>query len=117
MIRNNSQIGTEPFLDSRVRIVRLDSMPPRADVSSISFKEKGGSSRDQVVSTISSPRLEQRSFLRSIEAVLREMLALPDNELAALYAESVLLRGGPTDEAKVQGTNRNQTTVAGVPGI
>jgi len=91
LIWNNSQVGTELFLDSRVRIVRLDSMP---EMSAL---------------------LEQRPFLRSIEAALREMLALPDNELAALYAESVLLRGGPADEAKVQGTNRNQTTVTGVP--
>jgi hypothetical protein len=59
----------------------------------------------KVVSTISSPRLEQRSSLRSIDAVLREMLALPDNELAALHAEGVLLRGGPTDETKVAAGN------------
>jgi CoA:oxalate CoA-transferase len=39
------------------------------------------------------------------EAVLREMLALPDDQMAALYAEGVLLRGGTADEAKVAAGN------------
>lgn len=39
------------------------------------------------------------------DAVLREMLSLPDNELAELYAEGVLLRGGAADEAKVSAGN------------
>jgi hypothetical protein len=67
----------------------------------LKIKTTRGEQCTKVGSTISSPRLEQRSSLQSIDAVLREMLELPDNELAALYAESVLLRGGPTDEAKV----------------
>jgi hypothetical protein len=33
------------------------------------------------------------------------MLALPDNELATLYAEGVLLRGAAADEAKVEAGN------------
>ncbi len=41
----------------------------------------------------------------SNEEVLREMLALPDNQIAALYAEGVLLRGAAADEAKVAAGN------------
>ena len=39
------------------------------------------------------------------DAVLREMLSLPDHELAALYAEGVLMRGQTADEAKVTAGN------------
>jgi len=38
-------------------------------------------------------------------AVLREMLAISDDELAALHDEGVLLRGGPADETKVAAGN------------
>lgn len=39
------------------------------------------------------------------EAVMREMLGLSDAEIAALHAESVLLRGGATDYEKVAAGN------------
>jgi len=37
--------------------------------------------------------------------VLREMLAISDHDLAALYAEGVLLSGGAADDAKVAAGN------------